>query len=182
MAKILILIGGHLCNAPRPQKEAETLAHAGHLVTVQGAWFDPEFIQRDQHLQLNQPYRFQPYLDFQPSQRLRNWQVRSQSRLAKEGWQSFHRFSPDLLGYGARAMLKAARQARADLTIVHSEAGLWVGSQLLDAGQCVGVDFEDWFSEDLLPEARASRPLAHLSSPPTHRNLQRLSLGRADSP
>ena len=29
MAKILILIGGHLCNAPRPYKEANTLANAG---------------------------------------------------------------------------------------------------------------------------------------------------------
>ena len=61
-------------------------------------------------------------------------------------------------------MLKAARQARADLTIVHSEAGLWVGSQLLDEGFRVGVDFEDWFSEDLLPAARTARPIAQLKA------------------
>ena len=34
MSKILILIGSHLCNATRPQKEAETLSFAGHDVTV----------------------------------------------------------------------------------------------------------------------------------------------------
>ena len=47
MAKILILIGAHLCTAPRPQKEAETLANAGHDVTVRGCWFDPEMVKRD---------------------------------------------------------------------------------------------------------------------------------------
>jgi hypothetical protein len=52
MAKILILIGGHLCNAPRPQKEADTLAQAGHDVTVAGFWFDPEFVKRDRQFSL----------------------------------------------------------------------------------------------------------------------------------
>ncbi|MBD2140412.1 glycosyltransferase [Anabaena sp. FACHB-1250] len=47
MAKILILIGAHLCTAPRPQKEAETLANAGHDVTIGGFWFDPDLVERD---------------------------------------------------------------------------------------------------------------------------------------
>jgi glycosyltransferase involved in cell wall biosynthesis len=168
VAHILILIGGHLCNAPRPQKEAKTLANAGHIVTVKGAWFDPKFIQRDQHLLHNQPYRFQPYLDFQPSHRFKNWQARSHSRIARECWQRFHWFSPNLLGYGASAMLDAARRTQADLTIVHSEVGLWVGHQLLKEGLRVGVDFEDWFSEDLLPDARATRPISHLKTLEAH--------------
>ncbi len=49
MAKILILIGGHLRTAPRPQKEAETLANAGHEVTVRGFWFDPKLTQARSH-------------------------------------------------------------------------------------------------------------------------------------
>jgi hypothetical protein len=47
MAKVLILIGGHLCTAPRSQKEAETLANAGHDVMVRGVWFDPELVKRE---------------------------------------------------------------------------------------------------------------------------------------
>ncbi|HAA29472.1 MAG TPA: glycosyl transferase family 1 [Cyanobacteria bacterium UBA8553] len=164
MAKILILIGAHLCTAPRPQKEAETLANAGYDVTVRGFWFDPELIKRDRILITNKKWRFQPIIDFQPTHRLNNWKIRLQGRLAKEQFQRFGTFSPALLGYGAKAMLKAARKARADLTIVHSEAGLWVGNQLLDEGFCVGVDFEDWFSEDLLPEARTTRPIAQLKA------------------
>ncbi len=165
MAKILILIGAHLCTAPRPQKEAETLASAGHDVTVQGFWFDPELVKRDRILMINQKWRFEPIIDFQPTTtqgRLQNWRVRLQGRIARERFGRFGTFSPAVLGYGASAMLNAARQARADLTIVHSEVGLWVGNQLLDEGFRVGVDFEDWFSEDLLPAERAAKPIAKL--------------------
>ena len=131
MAKILILIGAHLFTAPRPQKEAETLANAGHDVTVRGFWFDPELVERDRLLMADIKWRFEPIIDFQPTHRLINLGIRLQSRLAKELFQRFGIFSPVLFGYGTNAMLKAARLASADLTIVHSEAGLWVGKKLL---------------------------------------------------
>ena len=162
MAKILILIGAHLCTAPRPQKEAAALAAAGHDVTVRGIWFDSVLAERDRLLMADQPWQFSPVLDFRPQHRLQRWQIRLQSRFAREQFQRYGKFSPNLLGYGATAMLKAALQAQADLTIVHSEAGLWVGDRLLDYGLQVGVDFEDWFSQDLLPAARARRPIAQL--------------------
>jgi glycosyltransferase involved in cell wall biosynthesis len=119
-------------------------------------------VERDRLLMVNKKWRFAPIIDFQPTQRFNNWAVRLQGRLAREKYLRFGIFSPELLGYGVKAMLKAARQANADLTIVHSEAGLWVGNQLLDEGFRVGVDFEDWFSEDLLPEDRHIRPIAQL--------------------
>jgi glycosyltransferase involved in cell wall biosynthesis len=159
MGKILILIGAHLCTAPRPLKEAEALADAGHDVTVRGFWFDPDLVERDRLIMANKSWRFEPILDFQPIHRWKNLEIRLQSRLAKELFQRFGISSSGLFGYGAKAMLKVARHARADLTIVHSEAGLWVGEKLLNQGFRVGVDFEDWFSEDLLPEARVTRPI-----------------------
>ncbi len=162
MAKILILIGAHLSTAPRPQKEAETLAKAGHKVIVRGFWFDPELVKRDKLLIQNRQWRFIPIIDFQPHNRWHNLKVRLQGKIARELYKRFKIFSPELLGYGARAMLKVARETKADLTIVHSEAGLWVGNQLLNDGLKVGVDFEDWFSEDLLPEARVNRPIQQL--------------------
>jgi len=167
MVKILILISGHLCTAPRPQKEAETLTAAGYDVTVRGFWFDPELVERDRTLIAHKKWQFEPIVNFQPTTlqgRLRNWLVRLQGRIARERFQRFRTFSPALLGYGIGVMLTAARQARADLTIVHSEAGLWVGNQLLNQGFRVGVDFEDWFSEDLMPEARAARPITQLKA------------------
>jgi len=162
ISKILILIGGHLCTAPRPQKEAEAIAKTGYAVTVSGFWFDHELIDRDLLLIANKPYKFVPILDFQPAHRLTNLSIRTQSLLAKSIYRRLGIFSPGLLGYGASAMLKVARQAKADLTIVHSEGGLWVGNKLLDEGFQVGVDFEDWFSEDLLLEARIDRPIEQI--------------------
>ncbi|GAA6621361.1 hypothetical protein NUACC26_071810 [Scytonema sp. NUACC26] len=150
--------------APRPQKEAEALANAGHDVTVRGFWFDPELMKRDRLLIVNKKWRFEPIIDFQPIYRQKNFGIRLKSRVAKEKFKRFGTFSPALLGYGVKAMLKVARQFRADLTIVHSEAGLWVGNCLLDEGYRVGVDFEDWFSEDLLPDARAVRPITQLKT------------------
>jgi glycosyltransferase involved in cell wall biosynthesis len=162
MSSILILIGAHLCTAPRPQKEAETLAQAGYDVTVGGFWFDPKLVDRDLSLIANKKYQFEPIVDFQPTRKLNNLSIRIRSRIAQEKFKRFGVFSPVLLGFDPSAMLKFARKFRADLTIVHSEAGLWVGNRLLDEGFRVGVDFEDWFSEDLLPEARSTRPIAQL--------------------
>ncbi len=164
MAKILILIIGHLCNAPRPQKEADILANAGYDVTIGGIWFDPEFAKRDLLLVKNKKWRFEAVVDFRPHRKVNNLFVRLRSRIAREKFRRLGIFSPALLGYGTEAILKYAKKFQADLTIVHSEAGLWVGNQLLDQGYQVGVDFEDWFSEDLLPEARVIRPIQKLKS------------------
>jgi len=116
-------------------------------VTVAGVWFDPVLVERDRQLINQKPWRFQPVLDFQPHHRSQRWGVRLQGRLAREQFQRFGIVSPGLLGYGAKSMLRTAIQHRADLTIVHSEAGLRGGEQLLKRGFRFGVDFEDWFSQ-----------------------------------
>lgn len=165
MAKVLILIGAHLSTAPRAYKEASTLASAGAEVTVRGVWYDETLVQRDKLLLEAAPFRFAPALDLRRAglrATLRNTWERSIGRLARETFLRSGAFSPALLGYGARAMLDAAIEHRADLTIVHSEAGLWVGSKLLETGLAVGVDFDDWFSEDLLPQDRAHRPTSRI--------------------
>ena len=80
MSKILILIAGHLCAAPRPQKEAEALSAAGHEVTVRGVWFDSELAERDRELTANRRWRFDPILDLRPlsfTRRSKNITVRA---------------------------------------------------------------------------------------------------------
>jgi len=72
--------------------------------------------------------------------------------------------NPWSLGYGTRSLLAAARAREAGLYIAHSEPTLWVASRLYRAGSHIGVDMEDWFSNDLMPEARRSRPIALLRS------------------
>jgi len=60
------------------------------------------------------------------------------------------------------ALRARARAIPADLTIVHNEIPHWIGCDLLAEGRRVAADFEDWHSEDLLPEARRHRPLDKL--------------------
>lgn len=167
MSKILILIGGHLGNAPRAVKEAESLSAVGHEVTVRGFWFDSELANRDRDLMVNHRWRFEPIQDLRPgsfANRSKNLAARARRRLAHEAQVRFGKFTPSVLSYDVKAILDVALREKADLTIVHSEAGLWVGCQLLKRGMRVGVDFEDWFSEDLLPRDRAGRPIEQLKS------------------
>ncbi len=165
MSKILILIAGHLCTGPRAQKEADTLAAAGHDVVVRGTWYDQRFADRDREFMVRRKWRFDPILDLRPispAARSKNLGIRARGRLAREMHSRFGKFSPSQLGFAPGAMLKAALSENADLTIVHSEAGLWVGEQLLRKGMRVGVDFEDWFSEDFLPQDRMGRSIKQL--------------------
>jgi glycosyltransferase involved in cell wall biosynthesis len=70
-------------------------------------------------------------------------------------------------------MVRAAERLRPDLVIAHCEAALWAGKILHLKGFRVAVDFEDWFSQDLLPEHRRNRPVKSLQE------LERWHLHRA---
>lgn len=161
MARILILIEAHLCTSPRAVKEADTLSSVGHKVSLSGGWTRESFVERDLLLARGKKWQFTPLVNYcsqSVRSRSRFYLARARARLARERYLLTGAFTPALLGYNATAMLKVALQEQADLTIVHSESGLWIGSQLLNRGMRVGVDFEDWFSEDLLPEDRRTRP------------------------
>jgi glycosyltransferase involved in cell wall biosynthesis len=66
------------------------------------------------------------------------------------------------LGASISELTRAAGETDASYYIVHLEQAVWVGARLLRSGHRVGVDMEDWYSEDLLPEARIGRPVALL--------------------
>ena len=160
--RVLILIGGHLSTCPRAQKEALALAEAGCDVEVAGVWFDRQKIDADRGLKRDTNMRFTPALDFRGGNSVAPWRrIRTRWRARKARFAFARRglFSPDLLGYGARELRVLALARRADLTIFHSEAGLWAGEELLRQGLRVGIDFEDWFSRDLPPEQRHGRPV-----------------------
>lgn len=161
MAHIAIVTGAHLCRNPRVVKEATTLRAAGHRVTVLGPATDRALAELDSALVRKGGFEHRIVVDVRPgsTSRTRDRLVR---RLAHEagargGWER-----PEALGYGTAATLRAARDLRADLTIGHQEVGAWVATRLMDEGFSVGADIEDWYSEDLLPEARVGRPLGLL--------------------
>ena len=69
---------------------------------------------------------------------------------------------PSVLGYGVSSMSVEAERRNADLFVAHSEPAMWVANRLLRSGRRVGVDMEDWYSEDYAVPGDHSRPRAYL--------------------
>lgn len=158
---ILILIGGHLSTAPRPQKEAAVAREAGFHVCIRGIWSDSDLAAEDQTLAEKLGVDFRPLIDLRKGSS-GSFRARVLQRLAREGVRHFGIVTPRAFGNGSLEMLREARRLNPSLTMVHSEAGLWVAKKLLTQGFPVGVDFEDWFSHDLLESARNGRPVDQL--------------------
>ena len=154
---IAILTGNHLCNNPRVIKEGITLANAGYTVTVIGAWFDGGLKARDLDLQKSLPFSFKPAID-STENTLRQLRLRASVKVGAIAHRLARFESRSQLGYAYRGLRAASRQP-ANLYIAHSEAAMAVAADLLDDGRPVGIDVEDWFSEDLPPDARKLRPI-----------------------
>jgi len=153
--KILIISSGNPCRNPRPVKEATALGEAGFDVTLLSPSAIPALVPIDRELTAGAPYRHEAVVLESNSaaggqRKLRSWLGR---KLVHLGWETV-----DALG-ASQPLGRRAAAIAADLTIVHNEVPFWIGCQLLRQGRRVAADFEDWHSEDLLPEARRDRPL-----------------------
>jgi|SRR5579863_314161 len=165
MSTIVLLTANCLCNNPRVVKEATALAQAGHDVSVLGAWFAPDLKVRDRRILKRALFDFDPVFDGTLAGRcdttthvLRRARSKAANVIhALTGWESPHQ-----LGAATAKLFARARGVSADLFIAHSEPALYVTWRLMQAGRLVGVDMEDWYSEDLLPEDRKHRPLGLL--------------------
>jgi glycosyltransferase involved in cell wall biosynthesis len=164
---IVILTGNHICHNPRAFKEAEILTAQGYEVTWLGGWFDTGKAERDRQILKGVKWRFHAVTDWTSDAGrigVRNWQ-RFRHRAAVEAYERLNFESPLQLGYCAPELLRSALLRPAELYIAHSESATWVAKQLLDRGRRVGVDMEDWFSEQDLPsESRRGRPLSSLKN------------------
>ena len=158
MSRILIISSGSPCRNPRPLKEAETLGRAGHEVTLLTVSESPELDAMEQTLTAGAPFRHESV--GRNAAKIGKFLRRAHVRLAMQATAAG---LPSLHALGQVGPLR--RQALAlpaELTIIHNEIPFWIGCDLLRLGRRVAADFEDWHSEDLLPDARLSRPLAPL--------------------
>lgn len=140
-------------------KEAATLGEHGYDVTVLGITNVPHFEIFDQEIMRTAPFRRDMinHLARDPRSRLQSFASRAGTNLARRALRWGWEFEASL---GTIAALRRrALTHRPDLTIVHTESGLLVGSSLLRRGWKVAADFEDWHSRDLLPSVQHSRPL-----------------------
>jgi glycosyltransferase involved in cell wall biosynthesis len=161
-SRIVLISGNSLCHNPRVMKAATTLARSGYDVHVLGAWLEADLKARDQAMIEQASFRFEPVFDATlpgfhstAAHTLRRMRRKAANTMyGLTGWQS-----RDQLGYGIGRLLARARALEADLYIAHSEPALYVAWRLMQDGCRVGVDMEDWFSEDLLLQSRRYRPL-----------------------
>ncbi len=165
--KVVVLSGSSLCHNPRVFKAAGALSRAGYDVQVLGAWLDPELKARDRHLLETVPFQFVPVLDCtRRGLRAATAHIvrRARRKAANLLQAKTGRESPHQLGLTVEALRASVQNIAADLFIAHSEPAMHVASTLMRRGKLVGVDMEDWFSEDLLPQARRGRPIQLLRS------------------
>lgn len=165
MGKVALISGNHLCHNPRVLKEADALHEAGWQVEVLGGWLDHGLAERDRELLAGRAWKFTPVVDLTArasSGRRQRLRVRAKIGRLLGMWAGLE--NQWQLGYTAPELLAAVRQSDSDLVIAHSEPGMWAVNRVEQSGVKVGVDMEDWFSEDLLPEARRGRPVRLLRS------------------
>lgn len=156
--KVLIIISGHLALRPRAQKEALAAAKAGFEVHVHGLWWNRNLAAEDQKIAKEYGVVFKPVVDLRKKS-LGSLLFRIRHRVTREILQRLGMAGVQSFGLAGAELLSEAIRLKPDLTMVHSEVGLWIGKKLLDGGAKVGVDFEDWFSKDLSTEDQKKRPV-----------------------
>jgi glycosyltransferase involved in cell wall biosynthesis len=171
MSEIVLVTALPICRNPRVNKEASALQSAGFHVTVLAPTFNQETVDEDRRLSEQGGWIHKISVNL-GEKNVTTLLIRLERRLGIELVKRFSLQMPQSLGYAPTKILHLARRHEADLYIGHSELGMWVVHQLAQGGARTGVDIEDWYSEDLLPEARSQRPL------PLLRRLERAALRR----
>tara|TARA_R110002073_G_scaffold56906_2_gene144975 strand:+ start:12728 stop:13951 length:1224 start_codon:yes stop_codon:yes gene_type:complete len=171
--RILINIGGHFALGPRPQKEAAAAVKAGFEVFVRGNWWDTQLAKEDLEIAKKLGVEFKPLLDLR-HRNMRTRLTKLKHRASATIASCLGTTSARSFGNAGPEMVKETVRMAPDLVMLHSEAGLWAGKKLIKAGYRVGIDFEDWFSEDLPMSDRKSRPTDAL------KELETLLVRKAD--
>lgn len=151
---ICIVSHQHLCRNPRVLKEAKAIAAMGNTVTVLTSVYSSALLNEDQQLIENFSYQFYNNLT---KKNLTNYFNRSCVKIGK--WLT--KIGLDnkwALGYAPNNCLRKSLNLNADLYILHQELPTYIGCQLIKRNKKVAFDFEDWYTEDLLSNARKYRP------------------------
>src|SRR5690606_24420904 len=117
MPQIAIVTGAHLCRNPRVVKEATALREAGHEVVVLGPAWDDALSEQDAALVRAGGFEHRVVVDLRPRAGWSRHRHRLVRRLGAEVVARFGAQRPEALGYGVRAMVRAAQREPADLVI-----------------------------------------------------------------
>lgn len=161
--KVVIATGRHLAGNPRALKEADALTVAGFEVVVVGGAFAPGIRSEDERLAAAKSWSYVCAFDV-TGPGAQSLVLKLQRRVGLELWKRLGVANTWQLNYGAVRLQQCVEALRPDLVIAHWEPALPAALNVMRKGGRAGVDMEDWFSEDLLPEARRTRPLNMLSA------------------
>ncbi len=155
---ICIITQSHLCRNPRVLKEAILLADNDYKVTIINSSYSEHWSKEDERLMCAYPIKLLSVIRLKDRD-TKSIIARLMNKTGRVMVKVFNIQTPLALGYLSWRYEKIALKQNADLYICHQELGLYCGVQLLKKQKKVAFDFEDWHSEDLLPDARSYRPL-----------------------
>lgn len=127
-------------------------------MAVLGANFTAEGCVRDQKIMIGRAWALQHAFDLTA----KSWDIQWIRLQRKAGLALFRYLALEnrwQLGYGVDELMSRVIDLKPDLVIAHWEVALSVCGRLIGKGVNIGIDMEDWFSEDLLPEAQKQRPI-----------------------
>jgi glycosyltransferase involved in cell wall biosynthesis len=155
--KICIVSQSHLCRNPRVLKESIALSQAGYYVNILTAIYSDKLLREDLELLKNTAIKYEFYSNLSVPG-FGSFKSRLIKKLAVILQIKFNIESKFSLGYSIRLLKKKCIAHLADLYIMHQELATVIGSEMIDKYN-VAFDLEDWYSEDLLPSARKTRPI-----------------------
>jgi glycosyltransferase involved in cell wall biosynthesis len=158
LKQICIITQSHLCRNPRVVKEALLLVEKGYTVTIINSTYDHDLNAQDIHIIEGSGIELLHVAQLEKrnlTSFLYRWIKKTGNLLVKY----LKIQTPMALGYASWEYVSVALKQHADLYICHQELGLYCGVCLLKHNKKVAFDFEDWYAEDLLPDAQIDRPL-----------------------
>lgn len=159
---ICIISHQHLSRNPRVLKESIALEKLGFKITLLTSIYNDKLLTEDYKLSKQASINLVFYNDLISkncisfTNRLFNKIGRKLNKLGVENKYA--------LGYAPNKCLKLAIAQNACLYICHQELPTYIGTKLLKLGKKVAFDFEDFYSEDLLPSDRRYRPQKKLAA------------------
>jgi len=142
-----------------------TISRAGFDVVVYGSSASGAILRDDLALAEGNGFEYVSVLSQSGvAARFARYWLRLRSKLARLMHKHLGVESWPQLGPSAAPLWAAAKRENAALYIVHTEAGLWVGSRLLARNCPVAADLEDWHSEDMPQDRRQGRPVRLLQT------------------
>lgn len=159
MSKIAIVSQLHPCTNPRPVKEANCLAAAGHEVFFVTILQSDDLAQRDFEV-LDERVTLVSAVDLRAANGnvLDKFLVRLRRKIGQKLLTAFGLETRFAVCHAPGRLLQECVRLDCDLYIGHIEAGLWVGRALSERGYITAFDIEDWHSRDGLPAAQKVFP------------------------